>query len=107
MPEMIEAYTALHKLGYAHSVEVKDESGLVGGLYGIALGKIFFGESMFSEKPNASKVGFVHLARHLAAQGFEWIDCQQDTPHMRTLGAYLVEENDFLKLLRKNQEGLL
>lgn len=107
MPEMIEAYTHLHHLGYAHSVEVRDESGLVGGLYGIALGKIFFGESMFAEKHNASKAGFVYLARHLAAKGFLWIDCQQDTPHMRTLGAHLIAENDFLELLRENQKEII
>ncbi len=102
MPEMIDAYTTLHQLGYAHSVEVWDGDQLVGGLYGIALGKIFFGESMFAEKPNASKVGFVTLARHLESKGFLWIDCQQDTPHMRTLGAGLVEEDDFLAILREN-----
>jgi len=102
MPEMVDAYYALHELGYAHSVEVWEGENLVGGLYGIALGKIFSGESMFAEKPNASKVGFVHLAQHLSSLGFLWIDCQQDTPHMRTLGAHLVEEEDFLALLRKN-----
>lgn len=101
--EMIDAYIALHHSGYAHSVEVKENDQLVGGLYGIALGKIFFGESMFSEKSNASKVGFVFFANHLRQLGFEWIDCQQDTPHMRTLGANLVEEADFLEILRKNQ----
>ena len=103
MPEMIDAYSTLHEMGYAHSVEVWQEGNLVGGLYGIALGKIFFGESMFSEKPNASKVGFVLLAQYLASHGFQWIDCQQDTPHMRTLGADLVEEEDFLNILRNNQ----
>lgn len=103
MPEMIEAYTTLHQLGYAHSVEVWENNVLVGGLYGIALGKIFFGESMFAEKPNASKVGFVTLARHLQSKGFQWIDCQQDTPHMRTLGADLINEDDFLNILRNNQ----
>lgn len=102
MPEMIDAYTTLHQLGYAHSVEVWEGDQLVGGLYGIALGKIFFGESMFAEKPNASKVGFVTLAQHLDKKGFLWIDCQQDTPHMRTLGADLVEEDDFLAILREN-----
>jgi leucyl/phenylalanyl-tRNA--protein transferase len=106
MPELIEAYTALHEMGYAHSVEVWEDEQLVGGLYGIALGKIFFGESMFAEKPNASKVGFVFLARHLASKNFTWIDCQQDTPHMRTLGAHLVEENDFLHILRKNHSNI-
>jgi leucyl/phenylalanyl-tRNA---protein transferase len=106
MPEMIEAYTALHHLGYAHSVEVWEDEQLVGGLYGIALGKIFFGESMFAEKPNASKVGFVTLARHLHENGFLWIDCQQDTPHMRTLGADLVDEDDFLAILRSNHRWI-
>ena len=107
MPEMIDAYSLLHQLGYAHSVEVWEGDSLVGGLYGIALGKIFFGESMFTEKTNASKVGFVFLADYLASKGFTWIDCQQDTPHMRTLGAYLVEEADFLDILRENQTHIL
>lgn len=107
MPEMIDAYSVLHQLGYAHSVEVWEGDSLVGGLYGIALGKIFFGESMFTEKTNASKVGFVFLADYLASKGFTWIDCQQDTPHMRTLGAHLIEEDDFLDILRENQTHIL
>ncbi|MGB3078329.1 MAG: leucyl/phenylalanyl-tRNA--protein transferase [Saprospiraceae bacterium] len=107
LPEMIEAYTSLFKSGYAHSVEVTQDGELVGGLYGIALGKIFFGESMFSEKPNASKVGFVFLADFLALRGFEWIDCQQDTPHMRTLGADLIDEDKFLRILKENQIYIL
>jgi leucyl/phenylalanyl-tRNA---protein transferase len=105
--DMIEAYTALHQKGYAHSVEVWKEEKLVGGLYGVAYGKIFFGESMFAKESNASKVAFVHLARHLSAKDFAWIDCQQDTPHMRSLGAHLVEENDFLQILRMNQALVL
>ncbi|MEP6792732.1 MAG: leucyl/phenylalanyl-tRNA--protein transferase, partial [Saprospiraceae bacterium] len=107
LPEMIEAYIALFKLGYAHSIEVTQDGELVGGLYGIALGKIFFGESMFSEKSNASKVGFVFLANYLASKGFKWIDCQQDTPHMRTLGADLVDESEFLSTLKENQFYIL
>lgn len=107
MPEMIEAYSVLHQLGYAHSVEVWEGDLLVGGLYGIALGKIFFGESMFAEKPNASKVGFIHLAKYLDEKGFLWIDCQQDTPHMRTLGADLIEEDDFLDILRQNHASIV
>lgn len=107
LPEMIEAYTTLFKMGYAHSIEVTQDGELVGGLYGIALGKIFFGESMFSEKSNASKVGFVFLANYLSSKGFEWIDCQQDTPHMRTLGADLIEEDKFLRILKNNQTYLL
>lgn len=107
MPEMIEAYTTLHQLGYAHSVEVWEGEQLVGGLYGIALGRIFFGESMFAESPNASKVGFVFFAKHLAALDFLWIDCQQDTPHMRSMGADLIEEEDFMEILRQNQRYIL
>lgn len=105
--EMVEAYTRLHGQGRAHSVEVFDQEGLAGGLYGVSLGHIFFGESMFALRTNASKVAFVHLARHLEKMGFEWIDCQQDTPHMRSLGGYLVEENSFLDILRHNQLHIL
>ena len=107
LPQMIEAYSNLFDAGYAHSVEVYEEGVLVGGLYGIALGKIFFGESMFAETSNASKVGFIHLCRHLHEKGFEWIDCQQDTPHMRSMGGALIPENDFLNILRRNQRYIL
>jgi leucyl/phenylalanyl-tRNA---protein transferase len=107
LPEMIDAYTALSHAGHAHSVEVYEDDELVGGLYGIALGKIFFGESMFATKSNASKIGFIHLCKHLHSRGFEWIDCQQDTPHMRSLGGTLVEENNFLHILRENQRYML
>ena len=107
LPEMIEAYTALFEAGHAHSVEVYEDGELVGGLYGIALGKIFFGESMFATKSNASKIGFIHLCKHLQAKGFGWIDCQQDTPHMRSLGGKLIEEVDFLNILRENQRYML
>ena len=99
---MVEAYVLLHHLGYAHSVEVYDDNELVGGIYGISRGKIFFGESMFAKKTNASKVAFVHMAQYLDELGFEWIDCQQDTPHMRTLGGQLIEEEAFLSMLREN-----
>ncbi len=102
MPEMIHAYTQLHQLGYAHSVEVWHDDTLVGGLYGIAVGRIFVGESMFALQPNASKIGFVNLARFLESQGYHWIDCQQDTPHMRTLGAYTINEALYLDILRNN-----
>ena len=103
VPEMITAYQKLHDLGYAHSVEVYEDSRLAGGIYGISLGRIFFGERMFSLKPNASKVAFVHLAQLLVARGFDWIDCQQDTPHMRSLGGELIDEELFLSILRDNQ----
>ena len=107
MPEIIEAYNDLHKSGYAHCVEVYQDEKLVGGLYGVALGKIFFGESMFTEVPNASKVAFLHLCRHLQSKGFELIDCQQDTPHMRSLGGKLIDEDEFLNILRANQLYML
>jgi len=107
MPEMIIAYTELFRKGFAHSVEVYEADQLVGGLYGVALGKIFFGESMFSTKANASKVGFIHLCKHLEAKGFEWIDCQQDTPHMRSLGGKLIPKNKFLDILKENQKHVL
>lgn len=102
MPEMIDAYVVLHEMGYAHSVEVWEGDILAGGLYGLALGHIFTGESMFALRSNASKVGFVALAQHLATMGYQWIDCQQDTPHMRSLGATLVEEPVFMEMLRRN-----
>ena len=100
--EMIDAYVMLHQQGFAHSVEVYEDGQLVGGLYGIALGKIFTGESMFALRPNASKVGFAILAARLEADGFRWIDCQQDTPHMRQFGGQLLEEEEFLQVLRQN-----
>ncbi len=104
MPEMITAYLELFHLGHAHCVGVYDTSGLIGGLYGIGMGKIFSGESMFALKPNASKIAFVHLCRYLHDNGYEWIDCQQDTPHLRSLGAALIEEEDYLEILRRNQQ---
>ena len=107
MPEMIEAYSALFNLGYAQSVEVYEDNKLVGGLYGIVLGRIFFGESMFSEVDNASKIGFIHFAKHLHEKGFALIDCQQDTAHMRTLGADLISEKIFLEALKDNHLFML
>ncbi len=98
-PEMIEAYYELHKLGYAHSVEAWQENRLVGGLYGIALGGAFFGESMFHLEPNASKIAFVSLAKHLLEEGFTVVDCQQTTSHMLSMGAKEISRADFIKLL--------
>jgi leucyl/phenylalanyl-tRNA---protein transferase len=100
--EMVRAYNALHKEGYAHSVEVCLDGALVGGLYGIALGKIFFGESMFSDVSNASKVGFTHLVKELQKRGFRLIDCQQDTAHLRSLGATVISAEEFYQEIRKN-----
>ncbi len=85
--EMIEAYTALHALGYAHSVEAWDGQELVGGLYGVSLGAAFFGESMFALRDDASKVALAHLARQLDAWDFRFIDCQIESEHLARLGA--------------------
>lgn len=86
-PEMRVAYQLLHRRGLAHSVEVWREGRLIGGLYGVSLGRIFFGESMFSSETDASKIALVHLARQLAAWGYPLIDCQVASPHLLTLGA--------------------
>ncbi|MCR9100619.1 MAG: leucyl/phenylalanyl-tRNA--protein transferase [bacterium] len=100
--EMVEGYTRLHEAGYAHSVEVWKEKELVGGLYGIAIGKVFFGESMFARASNASKFGFISLVRQLEAQGFTLIDCQQETSHLLSLGATTISRPEFLHTLRTN-----
>ena len=107
LPEMIEAYTALYNSGHAHSVEVWQDDELVGGLYGIGLGKIFSGESMFATVPNASKIAFIHLGQWLRQLNYHWIDCQQDTPHLRSMGATLQSEENFLDILRENQIEML
>ncbi|PSR13847.1 MAG: leucyl/phenylalanyl-tRNA--protein transferase [Bacteroidetes bacterium] len=97
------AYCELHKQGYAHSVEVWEGAELVGGLYGIALGKVFFGESMFARTANASKFGFITLVRELTEQGYELIDCQQKTAHLASLGASAISRADFLAILADNR----
>ena len=98
-PEMASAYGRLHRLGHAHSVEVWRDRKLVGGLYGIAIGRVFFGESMFSRVPDASKVGFVHLVRQLLARGYALVDCQVHTAHLVSLGAEEIPRRDFCRLL--------
>lgn len=101
---MAQAYIRLHELGFAHSVEVWQDGQLVGGLYGIALGKCFFGESMFAKVSNASKYGFISLARRLQEEGYWLIDCQQETAHLSSLGARSVPRKEFLGILHKNQK---
>jgi leucyl/phenylalanyl-tRNA--protein transferase len=101
VPEMIRAYARLHELGFAHSVEAWLGGKLCGGLYGVALGKMFFGESMFFREDNASKVAFVHMVGYLKEQGFVLIDCQQTTPHMMRFGAREIPRSRFLAILRK------
>ncbi len=102
--EIEEAYIRLHEEGFAHSVEVYKEGKLVGGLYGIALGKAFFGESMFSLVPDASKVAFKALSDVLGSRGYDFIDCQMKTDHMLSLGAEVVERDIFLDALEKTLE---
>lgn len=98
-PAMISAYTELHRQGLAHSVETWMGSKLVGGLYGISLGRMFFGESMFSLATDASKIAFVHLARQLERWGFGMIDCQMKTAHLASLGAREIPRAEFSQKL--------
>ncbi|HUL56867.1 MAG TPA: leucyl/phenylalanyl-tRNA--protein transferase [Usitatibacter sp.] len=102
VPEMIEAYTALHAMGFVHSVESWREGELVGGLYGMALGKVFFGESMFARAPDASKVALVALVQRLEAEGFRLIDCQQSTAHLASMGAREIARSEFAQRLRES-----
>jgi leucyl/phenylalanyl-tRNA---protein transferase len=99
VPEMKEAYDRIHRLGYAHSVECRHDGDLVGGLYGVALGRIFYGESMFTEQTDASKVAFVHLVRLLMHLKFHLIDCQVTTAHLRRFGAIEIPRHEFLHRL--------
>ena len=99
--EMKEAYIQLHNAGYAHSVEAWNADELAGGLYGVILGRAFFGESMFAKKSDASKVAFVKFAEFLAKRGFELIDCQVTTRHLMNFGAREVPRTEFLELLTK------
>ncbi|MBK9664059.1 MAG: leucyl/phenylalanyl-tRNA--protein transferase [Nitrosomonas sp.] len=98
-PEMIAAYTALHDMGLAHCVETWMDGELVGGLYGVALGKVFFGESMFSYVPDASKIALVHLAKQLQRWEFGLIDCQVKTGHLTSLGAREISRSEFSQQL--------
>lgn len=100
LDEMIEAYSKLHKTGYAHSVECWQDNKLVGGLYGIAIGDVFFGESMFSRVSDASKVAFVFLTKQLEKWGYQLIDCQVYSSHLESLGATLIPRKKFITLLQ-------
>ncbi|MCL4114986.1 UNVERIFIED_CONTAM: hypothetical protein GTU68_042288 [Idotea baltica] len=102
--EMLTAYIELHERGIAHSVEVWEGERLAGGLYGLSLGKMFFGESMFTLRPNASKFGFISLVKLLIARDFKLIDCQQETEHLKRFGAIKLKRNVFLELLLENQQ---
>jgi len=96
---MAQAYKELHELGWAHSFETWDGSGLVGGLYGVAIGDVFFGESMFARTSDASKIALVRAVRYLREHGFALIDCQVPSEHMTSLGAMNLPRTEFLELL--------
>lgn len=98
-PEMIQAYTTLHQMGYAHSFEVWDNEQLIGGLYGISLGKAFFGESMFHTTTDASKLALYYLCTTMDKWEFDFIDCQMPTNHLMSLGAKIISRKHFLHLL--------
>lgn len=100
-PEMQEAYVRLHEMGFAHSVEVRQGDTLVGGLYGVSLGRCFFGESMFSHTGNASKAALIDLVFRLRTLGFSLIDCQVYTQHLGSLGARHIPRREFMFLLKK------
>ncbi len=102
VPEMVEAYVRLHELGFAHCVESWHEGRLVGGLYGMALGNAFFGESMFAHAPDASKVALVRLVERLRAGGVRVIDCQQATAHLASLGAREIPRKAFAQLVQES-----
>ncbi len=103
--EMMEAYIRLHELGWAHSVEVYVEGDLTGGLYGLAIGRMFYGESMFSRRSNVSKIAFAHLVRYLRAHDFGMIDCQMRTEHLVSLGGREIPRTDFLARLHELTGG--
>ena len=104
LPEMIQAYTELHALGFAHSVEVWKGDVLVGGLYGVNLGGMFCGESMFSTESNTSKLALWHLIQRCKEWGLEWVDGQVENPHLISLGAELISRDAYLEHLEKALE---
>jgi len=99
--EILESYLELFRLGFAHSVESFDSEGLAGGLYGVALGSAFFGESMFSLRSGASKVALAFLIKHLSENGFTLLDTQYMTPHLQTFGAVEVPKKKYMKILHE------
>jgi leucyl/phenylalanyl-tRNA--protein transferase len=100
-PAIAGAYGELHRLGHAHSIEAWEDDELAGGLYGVSIGRMFYGESMFAFRPDASKVALAHLVRQLARWGFELVDCQMSTAHLASLGAREIPRAEFLRRLRR------
>lgn len=101
--DIIAAYTELHRMGFAHSAEVWRDDELVGGLYGIRMGHMFFGESMFSKQSNASKYAFIKYIQQLQAEGVQLVDCQVYTEHLESLGAEMIPRSAFMHLLKLNK----
>ncbi|HSK12080.1 MAG TPA: leucyl/phenylalanyl-tRNA--protein transferase [Phnomibacter sp.] len=99
-PELIEAYDTLHRSGHVHSFEAWDDEGLAGGLYGILLGQVFFGESMFARRSNASKAALIWAVEQMQHEGVKLIDCQVETPHLVTMGAELIPRAQFLEMVQ-------
>ncbi len=101
-PEQVKAYTELHRQGFAASVEVWEGERLVGGLYGVNIGRCFFGESMFSLVPSASKLALIHLAHTISQLGGVMIDCQFETPHLRTMGGRHISYDEYMDIINKD-----
>lgn len=101
--DIIAAYTELHRMGFAHSAEVWRDGELVGGLYGIRMGNLFFGESMFSKQSNASKYAFIQYIQQLQSEGVQLVDCQVYTEHLESLGAEMISRSEFMNLLKLNK----
>lgn len=99
--EIIAGYTKLHQLGFAHSAELWDDGDLIGGVYGVCIGRMFYGESMFARKTDASKIALAYLVHFLKTNGVKMIDCQQQTAHLASLGAIAIPRADFVKKLRE------
>jgi len=103
--DMLAAYVRLHLMGVAHSVETWHEGVLAGGLYGVDIGRMFYGESMFSRKSDASKVALIHLAAQLQQWGYGMIDCQMHTPHLASLGAREISRSEFIRHVQELTDG--
>lgn len=100
-PDIVKAYTALYEIGMAASVEVWDDNQLVGGLYGVTVNGCFIGESMFSRVPSASKLALIGLAQHLDSLGWKMIDCQIETPHLKSMGGRYIPYEEYMEILKK------
>jgi leucyl/phenylalanyl-tRNA---protein transferase len=103
--EVEKAFISLHSLGFAHSAEVWKDGNLAGGLYGIKIGKVFFGESMFSHQSNASRYAFIKYIQHLKSEGIKLIDCQIYTEYLESFGAKMIDRNIFIALVRTLTKG--